>query len=285
MLSFSLSICFVDLRADGWSLRQQRVAVKEEEQTGPMHWNDPLTWRDGLPIEVSMHEQIRKIEPPCPYLMPSLGYRLNLKQRRFRLYLPYQPGGDAKDLRKMDEHAPPSVPYHAPSLDFIFYTFLAMTEACLALDSGWWGDHQPSEAEMMENNCRKEGWVPIVHRDIKSRNTFLGEPGGDRDQRWSMVRHMRILVGEYYANTSSLISIQRPSSGISGSLLKRTRMTNTTLKIGSSAEPPTTRHRNSVATALSDVRTNESFRIAPMSMALGLSSLSSGRACSLDSGG
>lgn len=133
-----------------------------------------------------MHEQIRKIEPPCPYLMPSLGYRLNLKQRRFRLYLPYQPGGDAKDLRKMNEHAPPRVPYHAPSLDFIFYTFLAMTEACLALDSGWWGDHQPSEAEMMENNCRKEGWVPIVHRDIKSRNTFLGEPGGDRDQRWSM---------------------------------------------------------------------------------------------------
>ncbi|EKG17115.1 hypothetical protein MPH_05687, partial [Macrophomina phaseolina MS6] len=178
-----------------------RVAVKEEESRSSKDWCDPLAWRDGLPIEISIHTQIQKIQPPCPHLLGLRGYRINLKQRRHRLYLPYQGGGDLSNLMNLWEdfqnisEAPPEAPseaapgpqrHYVPPLGFIWYTFLAMAEACLALDSGWWGDREPSVAEKTENECRKEGWIPIIHRDIKPANTFMGAPGHDAQVRWSM---------------------------------------------------------------------------------------------------
>ncbi|KAL1639269.1 hypothetical protein SLS58_008111 [Diplodia intermedia] len=147
------------------------VAVKEEE-SGTGTWTDPYNWRDGLPREISIQEHLKKINPPCPYLISSRGYRLNLRQRRWRLYLPYLPGQTLHHPIDFAERWHPDI---TMPVDFVFYAFLAMAEACLALDCGWWGgeENEPPVEEMQNTQGRKAGWIPIVHRDIKPGNTFM----------------------------------------------------------------------------------------------------------------
>ncbi|OJD36219.1 serine threonine protein kinase [Diplodia corticola] len=160
------------------------VAVKEEETKYAITWTDPLYWRDSLPREISIHEHLKKINPPCPYLMSSRGYRLNLRQRIWRLYLPYKPGMTLKEPMKFKRSEGDSdIP-----LDFIFYTFLATAEACLALECGWWGgqENEPLAEVLEKTGGRRPGWIPIVHRDLKPGNIFLDREPYDAEAKWNM---------------------------------------------------------------------------------------------------
>ncbi|GME53885.1 hypothetical protein GTA08_BOTSDO03456 [Neofusicoccum parvum] len=170
------------------------VAVKDEGALSTPDWINPLNWRDGLPIEIWMHEHFKKIKPACPYLVPSRGYRLNLEQRRTRLYLVFMPGHNLSDLMRMNNRNPEWEDDYEIPHEFMFYAFLAMAEACLALDRGWWGEHRPAHEESSKNDGRREGWVPIVHRDIKPGNVFLGLADWDEMKKWDMVRMIVLCV-------------------------------------------------------------------------------------------
>lgn len=167
----------------------QKAAVKEEWQgTDYLGWTNPFNWRDGLPKEISIQEHLKKIKPSCPYLISSRGHRINHRQRRWRLYLPYMEGINLGILTKIERDRSHN---HDIPLDFIFYAFLSLAEACLALDCGWWGgeENEPPAEEMEKTGGRKEGWIPIVHRDIKPGNIFLDEPSQDKVERWDMVKN------------------------------------------------------------------------------------------------
>lgn len=164
-------------------LALQRVAVKDEEALNSMWWASPLNWHDKLPMEVWMYEHIKEIKPPCPYLPSSRGYRINPTQRRTRLYLEMMEAyslSHVMSLRKEAWAKPPGQEYYSIPIQFVYYVFLAMAEGFLALDRGWWGKHKPPKEELRENRGRKEGWVPIVHRDMKPGNVFLGAPAFDK---------------------------------------------------------------------------------------------------------
>jgi len=86
------------------------MAVKEC-RVGPRLWRDPIYWRNKLPREISLHKRIdlhRVRGTTHRNVIQHRGYRLMMRQRRYRLYLQFCSGGTLYDVMedRWDERSP-----------------------------------------------------------------------------------------------------------------------------------------------------------------------------------
>lgn len=163
------------------------MAVKEAE-LGKRQWRDPLFWRDRLPLEVRIHQRndqnrSRGGGRGHESLVEHRGYRLMMRQRRFRIYMDYYEGGtlrqavsDSFELRAQR----PDIPQRAghnnivhldaygnrPEIlpeGFIWWILGSLVEACQVLQYG----------QALDTNGSKPDWQPITHLDIRMDNILL----------------------------------------------------------------------------------------------------------------
>jgi len=136
-------------------------------------WRDPIMWRQvqnaNLPMEIQIHRIIDSHRPAhgldgYSNLVKHNGYRLMMRQQRFRLYLEYYEGGNLDDiiyahssLQKSGKR-PGNIPEY-----YLWRVFRSLVAACQILHLG---QVDPAEA-------KREDWRPITHLDIKMNNIFL----------------------------------------------------------------------------------------------------------------
>lgn len=121
-------------------------------------WRDPVAWRDRRPMEIRIHQIIDESRAAAAglgheNLAEHRGYRLMMRQRRYRIYLEYYEGGDLCDAIN---------PGFIPE-GFIWRVLESLLTACQILHFGRAGN-APGAAH---------GWRPITHLDIKAENIFL----------------------------------------------------------------------------------------------------------------
>jgi hypothetical protein len=186
-----------------------RMVVKEAL---PEDWDDSRQWRNKLPREIDIHKKIDKQRlgrgsPAFRHLIRHRGYRLMMRQQRYRLFLDLYESGDlyhavkewfdyptklGPEGEKEKSKAPetqtaensevgensgtaPKEPEESKeqqilSEDFLWHVFRCLVDACLILQNG----DEPADSDPLE------GWKPITHVDINLSNTFL-EPGATED--------------------------------------------------------------------------------------------------------
>ena len=165
--------------------------VVKDTKASPWEWRDPIHWRSNLPRELQVHKVIDRDRPAghvsgYDNLLKHDGYRLMMRQRRYRLYLEYCEGGTLQDvvLPHFGRRANPQPAYpwtltrgnpydpvlmqngRLPQLIpeyFIWILFRSLVNACQVLHFGHVADVPGSI----------EDWKPITHLDIKLDNIFL----------------------------------------------------------------------------------------------------------------
>lgn len=185
------------------------MAVKEARPSNS-EWRDPMHWRDRVPLEIRIHQRVDRNRPPGggrghDSLIEHRGYRLMMKQRRFRIYLKYYEGGDLDTacednffLRSQDSHfhmypglnnfdlvhlpedgtVPPIL-----SEGFIWWIFRSLVNACQVLHSG----------QVLNVDGSNPDWQPITHLDIRPSNIFL-QPRPHRDDGTQQVSNAAPLL-------------------------------------------------------------------------------------------
>lgn len=149
-----------------------RVLVKDADYTG-LESIDCAWTRDSngrrLPTEIKSMFDLRARQ--CDYIVKILNWRVlvqEYEQTLHRLYMEYLPLGDMYPfICSLDERD--DVWYPEP---FLWHVFECLAIAGLVMERG----------EVRENPM--SDWVPIVHRDMKLSNTFLGLPDRNRFSRY-----------------------------------------------------------------------------------------------------
>jgi hypothetical protein len=72
------------------------MAVKDHKAMSQNEWINPINWRDGLPREIAVMQRLKSLENRN--ILGFRGYRLNMKQRRWRLFQDYC---DYKNLQEV----------------------------------------------------------------------------------------------------------------------------------------------------------------------------------------
>lgn len=143
----------------------QRIATKDSERISRETWIEPVAWRDRLPRDIAIQERLRAQNHNN--IHRYRGYRLNMQQRRYRVYndvceylnfwwmLPYYLHNGGADNLGDDSHIPE---------DFLWYLFNQLATACTVLKNG--------------NGVNMDGnpWKPIVHKDLHMGNIFVCPP-------------------------------------------------------------------------------------------------------------
>ena len=62
----------------------QRMSIKDITPKERSFWVDPVYWRDGLPREIAIMQRLESLQHKN--ILKFRGYRLNMKQRQYRLY-------------------------------------------------------------------------------------------------------------------------------------------------------------------------------------------------------
>lgn len=120
--------------------------------------------------EHRQHNDTRKADREG--LIKHYGHRLMMRQRRYRIYLKYYPGGDLiKALQYNTKiHADMLRPDHIPER-FIWHVLECLVKACRVLRTG--ADRPIPEGD--EDEHLFKDWKPITHLDISARNLFMEE--------------------------------------------------------------------------------------------------------------
>ncbi|EUC51132.1 hypothetical protein COCMIDRAFT_21516 [Bipolaris oryzae ATCC 44560] len=187
---------------------EKRFVIKEARMS-KSDWRDPINWRDQLPKEIRIHQLVDSDRArnraygsfDHDTLIEHYGYRLMLRQRKYRIYLAYYEGGDLHsalkgrmpspellDLytsprkreteaqegyywdaelrcyRDQGDNLPPVLPER-----LIIEIITALTKACQILHFG-----------QAEDERLIPGAERITHRDIKPDNIFIApsnQPG------------------------------------------------------------------------------------------------------------
>lgn len=141
------------------------MVVKDVKPT-ETNWEHPRFWRDKRPREIKIHELVDQIDARGhQHLISHRASRVMMRNRRYRIYLPYCRRGNLdKALKDRFDftrgHARNKQPPNLIPEGFIWYLFWALIEACTALHEG-------------QLDGRLAGWKPITHLDIKPDNIFL----------------------------------------------------------------------------------------------------------------
>ncbi|EMD58950.1 hypothetical protein COCSADRAFT_31102 [Bipolaris sorokiniana ND90Pr] len=76
---------------------ERRFVIKEARMTKG-DWRDPIKWRDQVPQEIRVHQLVDSNRANAvgdhDTIIEHYGYRLMMRQRRYRIYLAYYEGGD-----------------------------------------------------------------------------------------------------------------------------------------------------------------------------------------------
>jgi serine/threonine protein kinase len=143
-------------------------------------WRDPTYWRDYLPREIRVHQKIDAKRPGDGKtlghgnLLRHRGYRLMMRQRRYKLYLDFREGGDL--YQGLKEHFERWKKRQAAGSterlkiipeSLVWHVFSQLVDGCLVLQMG---SIPPSTDPT---------WQPIAHLDISLANVFLEPPVED----------------------------------------------------------------------------------------------------------
>lgn len=146
--------------------------MKENISIDPMLiWTSPKNWRDQLPISVAVQERMRNEGRPKS-IHKYRGYRLNMEQRRFRVYNDMCKYGDLATAMKRysdpwyyraiipvesrTNPLPPTIPER-----FIWHVFRALVKANLFLERG--------------RGRPDSRWKAIFHNDMGPQNVLLAQ--------------------------------------------------------------------------------------------------------------
>ncbi|KAJ4376031.1 hypothetical protein N0V83_001311 [Neocucurbitaria cava] len=168
--SFACAGLWVEIDPNRNILRRQ--VIKDAKPT-PQNWRDPIQWRDHLPRETDREG-----------LIQHYGHRLMMRQRRYRIYLKYYPGGDVLTALQYNTriHTDMLRPDHIPER-FLWHVFECLVKACRVLRTG--ADRAIPEGD--EDEHLFKDWKPITHLDISARNLFMKELGNSENPRPQIV--------------------------------------------------------------------------------------------------
>ncbi|EUC33094.1 hypothetical protein COCCADRAFT_37035 [Bipolaris zeicola 26-R-13] len=184
-------------QVDPTNVIQRRFVIKEARMNKG-DWRDPLNWRDQIPREIRIHQLVDNNRANDVYghgtIIEHYGYRLMMRQRRYRIYLAYYEGGNLysalcdrmPDLELMNLFSPPPTLeskdpegyhwdvklrcYRAPDVKLppilperlICDIIDSLAKACQILHFG------QVDYELMAPGAKR-----ITHRDIKPDNIFI----------------------------------------------------------------------------------------------------------------
>lgn len=186
--------------------------VAKEVTFQSVYWRDPLSWKNGVPLEAAIHRRVQ--EQNSPYILGYHGHRVFAAVRKARLYLEYAPYQTLQDVidalvrlendtkkemgvtepttreqngsqqNEADQDDDPDDPYYKPWYPmpepFMWYVFESMVSALLVLHEG-------------SVERRIDGWERIVHLDVNPGNVFLAAP--DLNRFKAVSRHPLQIVG------------------------------------------------------------------------------------------
>ncbi|KAL6157809.1 hypothetical protein ACJQWK_07851 [Exserohilum turcicum] len=177
---------------------ERRFVIKEAKLKRG-HWRDPILWRDQVPREIRIHQVVDEHRDNTTgghrNLAQHYGYRLMMRQRRYRIYLNYYEGGDlSAALRNLpspeleDRYTRPQKRQHpAPEewnwdFDFLCYRkddllpqVLPERLICEIVDS-LAAACQILHFGQVDSEVAPEGTHRVTHCDIKPDNIFIQPP-------------------------------------------------------------------------------------------------------------
>lgn len=166
------------LKTDENNIITDRMAIKDTKAAEQYEWIDATRWRDNLPREIALSQRLAAQDHPG--IVGFRGYRLNMADRRSRLFLDYSDYGSAMDvlmgyyyqhgsaaanIEKNRRRADPSLPEpdYVPEA-FIWYVFQSLVDILIVLRDG---THKDAE------------WKPIMHLDLCLANILAGPATDD----------------------------------------------------------------------------------------------------------
>lgn len=150
----------------------------------PEHqWNTEHLWydrRQRIPMETKLHEVLHKRN--CDYIVDFLGSRVYPERGAFRSYQEFCPNGNLFNIMRTYASNQDLIPE-----PFIWYTFLALAEACLSMrhiGSHWHdstNDNLNSETDIIHLDLKPEnGWwsreISIPTKVYLPNKVFLANP-------------------------------------------------------------------------------------------------------------
>jgi hypothetical protein len=201
----------------------ERIAIKDSKQIERDRWDHAYYWRDQLPRDIAIQDRLRW-QQGRPTVHEYRGYRLNMDDRRYRLYNECCDYGDLRSCLKYyrtewsiyrRDHNQSGVkpPTHVIPESFIWAIFRDLVDACIFLRDG---------AEPRVVMLEGQDWRPIVHRDMHLKNLFVKPPtdgdgvvAGDlEDSTWDKFDtedeancHLKVFAEDQVSQCSALVNI------------------------------------------------------------------------------
>ncbi|KAF2748597.1 kinase-like protein [Sporormia fimetaria CBS 119925] len=166
--------CALFVETDSQDIIINRMAVKDAMPCKLETWLDPKSWSNQPPREIDIHRALEAGRPAgngggFKHIVRFFGYRLMMKQRRYRTYLEACDAGDLWDATKhalleyYDEPRESGLQFHDPEVPEEHervYDYRLNVKRVL-----------PEHSECAPGT--HPDWVPVVHRDIKMNNFLI----------------------------------------------------------------------------------------------------------------
>ena len=129
-------------------------------------------WSNKVPKEIYMHQLIeRHRDDGHRHIIRYRAHRLFMKQKIYRVYLDYLPGGslerEFERIARMDLATKTNIVFPE---EYIWYYFRVLTDALQVFYQG--NLHHPIHR-----------WRSLIHKDIRPDNIFLGLDPGNKPNR------------------------------------------------------------------------------------------------------
>ncbi|KAL6711566.1 hypothetical protein ACN47E_004500 [Coniothyrium glycines] len=149
----------------------RRLAIKDTEpMASRARWANPLEWRDNLPQELAIEQRLDAQK--SGNINKFHGYRLNMKEMRYRMYHDVCDYGDLQSALHYYTIMHKSFPWTAGGApkdfipeSFLWYVFRCLVDALLVMKKG-----------NMDESGEYQPWKEIVHMDLCPANIFVAAP-------------------------------------------------------------------------------------------------------------
>jgi hypothetical protein len=150
----------------------ERVAIKDVDTIERERWDHPWYWRDQLPQDIAIQERLKR-QNGRDTVHKYQGYRLNMADRRYRLYNEYCEYGDLRSYLRYyyeawstyhNDSEKIKPPEHVIPESFLWAVFRDLVDACIFLRDG---------ADPLVDMPEGQDWRSIVHKDMHLGNVFV----------------------------------------------------------------------------------------------------------------